>query len=1079
MAKRQISLLASLSLLLGSVAVMTFTPAAAEGTPEGYTANPTQKNILLEEGQYYKELTGFEGTGIRQADIDRKSDGELLYSTLSPNNGSKLAKVVHTKGSSGENRNIIKIFCMQFDNPDVGKDWSQAAYLQMYVRNPNATPVQLNSMDYRLASADGTKVSMKLGAKVKFYDLKDKAWSEITVTQSASPDVTNTCVELPGGAEGMLRIPLNSDTYAGYQASGMTNVSRFILYVQAPPVSAENFTVFIDDLGLIAEDEKEPALPDYTADPDFEAALLEGQTARLIQGFGAQTLEFSGDFSVANTHKSFTVQFAGDKGAQERSTAKYIQFEVENTSDAPLDLFYIKITAPGTGYDRVLTLGDSGSAFYDYGTKKWSSLTVGKAQLYEAPGLSVPAGSKGILRIPLSILTGGNVDNDNYVLNLDTSTLEIYANTPHATAGSTATFKNLALVAGADNVFPSDEGEPTDFPFVENPGKNVALQDEQTYKELNSFEKEQGVTFGCSENAAVGAFSGEGAKNGSKSYKLTFNNGGANAIAFPNFLPEAQANTDWSEAKAVQIYIDNTADTNAIVEDIKFKVGDTPYKLKREATVYFADMSENAWSQLPIVDGGNPAYFGVVIPGKTKGFLRIPLNADNFENFGEADRTAVTKMELFLQMPGCLKNSVLYLDDFGLVAGKDTELVSVDDYIKTDDVKLNTGETYKPLTGFEDGDKAGLAQNDPGNVEVSGEAKNNGEKSLMVKFVDGTAGGFRNFAINTSNVKTSNWSRAKYLQFYVENACPAGTDSMQLFYIQLNNGNKMLSGDATGLKLYDLATEKWSDLPVVGNSDHVLAGTQTKVPTVRIPAGFKGYVRIPLTNENFTNCTLSDELSNISRIAMFSLVKGVASGSKAYFDDFGLVTYDGDKAPDYEDGVAPGEDDEYDDVVTHFDLSGTITGPDGKPLAGATVTLNGETVYKTNSKGQYRFDGLQTGLLELAIVGADGTDYSYVTVEVLTGATTHFTDTNVRIAHDADGLTMDFTIGELGPELTAVETGAFVPEKDGGDNTVSDGGESSDGNTPSPGTGEAGKTAAAALLLLGAAGCFVFSRKKA
>ena len=119
MAKRQISLLASLSLLLGSVAVMTFTPAAAEGTPEGYTANPTQKNILLEEGQYYKELTGFEGTGIRQADIDRKSDGELLYSTLSPNNGSKLAKVVHTKGSSGENRNIIKIFCMQFDNPDV------------------------------------------------------------------------------------------------------------------------------------------------------------------------------------------------------------------------------------------------------------------------------------------------------------------------------------------------------------------------------------------------------------------------------------------------------------------------------------------------------------------------------------------------------------------------------------------------------------------------------------------------------------------------------------------------------------------------------------------------------------------------------------------------------------------------------------------------------------------------------------------------------------------------------------------------------------------------------------------------
>lgn len=184
----------------------------------------------------------------------------------------------------------------------------------------------------------------------------------------------------------------------------MTNVSRFILYVQAPPVSAENFTVFIDDLGLIAEDEKEPALPDYTADPDFEAALLEGQTARLIQGFGAQTLEFSGDFSVANTHKSFTVQFAGDKGAQERSTAKYIQFEVENTSDAPLDLFFIKITAPGTGYDRVLTLGDSGSAFYDYGTKKWSSLTVGESAALRSPRFVRARRLEGHSAVPLSIL---------------------------------------------------------------------------------------------------------------------------------------------------------------------------------------------------------------------------------------------------------------------------------------------------------------------------------------------------------------------------------------------------------------------------------------------------------------------------------------------------------------------------------------------------------------------------------------------------------------------------------------------------------------------------------------------------
>lgn len=143
------------------------------------------------------------------------------------------------------------------------------------------------------------------------------------------------------------------------------------------------------------------------------------------------------------------------------------------------------------------------------------------------------------------------------------------------------------------------------------------------------------------------------------------------------------------------------------------------------------------------------------------------------------------------------------------------------------------------------------------------------------------------------------------------------------------------------------------------------------------------------------------------------------------------------------------------------------------------MTLNGETVYKTNSKGQYRFDGLQTGLLELAIVGADGTDYSYVTVEVLTGATTHFTDTNVRIAHDADGLTMDFTIGELGPELTAVETGVLSLRRTAATIPSATAARAPTATPRVPVPERPEKPRRRRCWLLGAAGCFVFSRKKA
>lgn len=872
MMKKVVSLLTSVGLLMGSLSMMSL--AADEVIPDGYTDEPTQ-NVQLGAGQYYKELTGFEnGKGIDQAHVTATGNLQVNYSKDAANSGTASAKWTISVGGG----NDIKITRLLPDD-QAGNDWSDADYVQFYVKNTAETAFQLNHIDYEIGTTSGNAKSIKAGAAVDFYDMAAEEWTTLTTFTSTTSKYV--CIEIPGGAEGLVRIPLDADTFEGFNADEMSAIYSFRLWVGAPGCIPDS-VLYVDDLGLIHQGE----IPEPEPEPE-----------------------------------------------------------------------------PGT-----------------------------------------------------------------------------------------------------------------DFPFEENPSVNVGLQDGQTYKELNGFETETGVTYGCSENAGTGAFSGQNAKNGEKSYQLTFNNGSANAIAFPKFSPAAAENMDWTGANAVQLYIDNPTSTVLYAEDIKLITEDGSYKMTRNAVVYFADMATNSWTQLNVVEGGNAAYYGVMIPAGTKGFLRIPLNEENFENFSEIALTKVSQMEIFFQMPGCLKGSAVYLDDFGLIGGAETELVQIDDYLETDTVVLNEGERFKLLSGFEDDDAAKLAADKviAGSVEVAAEGANNGDKALMLTFTDGTAQGFRNFSVDTSAFSTSNWTRAKYLQFYVNNTCAAGSNDLQLFYLQVNNGNKMVGKQATGLKLYDLSTGQWSDLEVTDNSDHVLENGD-KVPTICIPAGFEGYVRIPLTNENFDNCTLSEELPNVTRIMMYALVKGVVSGSKVYFDDFGLVTYDGDTPPSYEDGEAPDPDDEYTDVETAFDLSGTIVGLDGKPLASATVTLNGSSKFVTNAQGQFRFDGLTTGLHELAVVGADGTDYSYITIEVLTGAATSFEGTNVRIAHDADGLNIGLKIGDFGPEITSADNNLLQPES--GTPVTPDEDTPKEDGIPALGVGSS--ILAVLLFLAGAAGCvWRFGRKQ-
>ena len=110
----------------------------------------------------------------------------------------------------------------------------------------------------------------------------------------------------------------------------------------------------------------------------------------------------------------------------------------------------------------------------------------------------------------------------------------------------------------------------------------------------------------------------------------------------------------------------------------------------------------------------------------------------------------------------------------------------------------------------------------------------------------------------------------------------------------------MVNYDAKGIKLFNIATGRWSDLEVVPNSDHfrwvpVRVMFKVYVPTICIPAGFEGYVRIPLTDENSPTPIYPKNSQHY--FAMFLVNQRVCSPVTVYYDDFGLVTYEGDQAP--------------------------------------------------------------------------------------------------------------------------------------------------------------------------------------
>lgn len=226
-------------------------------------------------------------------------------------------------------------------------------------------------------------------------------------------------------------------------------------------------------------------------------------------------------------------------------------------------------------------------------------------------------------------------------------------------------------------------------------------------------------------------------------------------------------------------------------------------------------------------------------------------------------------------------------------------------------VYLNPGEEYKYLAGGEDNDvntidlEHAYAKNQ---ISLVNDIKNSGDFGIKILQTTGDSqSGFHTLFTHICT-EQQDWTDAKYLTFWVLNdqANPKGVLELFYFKVKTLDGTEadLIDYDMTGIKFFDQRTGKWSDLEVMPNNQHRLSdtpnpdGTYNMVPSLQIPANAKGFVRIPLT--------LLDEeaLKSVARLQIFMATSG-APGTY-YMDDIGLVTYEGDTAPDYVDGEGDG-----------------------------------------------------------------------------------------------------------------------------------------------------------------------------
>lgn len=561
----------------------------------------------------------------------------------------------------------------------------------------------------------------------------------------------------------------------------------------------------------------------------------------------------------------------------------------------------------------------------------------------------------------------------------------------------------------------------------------------------------------------------------------------------------ARVSLDLSGKKYLLFTVENPTGVEADLFFLNFQFTPGGYGIKPKLDGKFEVLADGAaaWTESTVHEvsmdyAGSPKCLTVPAGNSV---VRIPLDGSVLSGGNAANDSYILDkidfVDCYVRAAGAGENKKVTLKKFAVT---DTAFVPKAEpqgptFAETDKIQLNPGEKAYFLTGFEDSDTL-VFDNCSG--EIVAEGANNGDKALRMSYTDGSAMGFKSFVLKTGDKNV--WTGAKYIQFYLKNDSRC-TNPLQLFYVKF--AGHLLDYPAKGVMLYDMKTGKWTETKMQQNCFHQIPNRKDQpgcdpdtgiyyVPSINIEAGFEGYVRIPLDAANFDSAI---DLTNVANIELYTIVEGTPGSDKAYIDDYALITYDGDKAPDYVDGE-PTEEPKppvEEELHTTFVLSGKVLDAQGKALANATVTMKNNSTtdaktFVTDKDGQFRFDGVKDGWAELTVVGADGKDYGYITYTFTAVKTeTKATGTNVDVNVDAKGLIVTIGMDTLGLDPTAVAEGVLevTPGTKPADDGKKDDGKTDDGKKDdTPKTGVTTAVLPAAAVCAAAAAAAVLMRRK-
>ncbi len=168
----------------------------------------------------------------------------------------------------------------------------------------------------------------------------------------------------------------------------------------------------------------------------------------------------------------------------------------------------------------------------------------------------------------------------------------------------------------------------------------------------------------------------------------------------------------------------------------------------------------------------------------------------------------------------------------------------------------------------------------------------------------------------------------------------------------------------------------------------------------------------------------------------------------------------------FEDAETPSED-------TRYDVSGTITGPDGKPISGVTVDIGGQTG-TTDEDGNFNVEDVPTGTHTVTVADPDGEiiGIGEITIkepedDLLTTTTDGNGNPVITPGRDTEEIHLELTVGEDGvitiENVKDVTSSRTEPEKPADTDkpgnrpgSQSSAGSQSGGRNPGPGRQSSG-----------------------